>query len=78
MQALASLRRFRDRVLPLLEKAAGVTFRAFEAGAEPYLAVLEATRRLRDARLRLIDLEAEVRRARANLDRHVGMKHETR
>ena len=73
VQALASLRRFRDRVLPLLEKAAGVTFRAFEAGAEPYLAVLEATRRLRDARLRLIDLEAEVRRARANLDRHVGM-----
>ena len=78
VQALASLRRFRDRVLPLLEKAAGVTFRAFEAGAEPYLAVLEATRRQRDARLRLIDLEAEVRRARANLDRHVGRNHETR
>ncbi len=78
VQALASLRRFRERVLPLLEKAAGVTFRAFEAGAEPYLAVLEATRRLRDARLRLIDLEAEVRRGRANLDRHVGMNHETR
>ncbi|MDI1429522.1 TolC family protein [Polyangium sorediatum] len=78
VQALASLRRFRERVLPLLEKAAGVTFRAFEAGAEPYLAVLEATRRQRDARLRLIDLEAEVRRARANLDRHVGMNHATR
>jgi outer membrane protein, heavy metal efflux system len=78
VQSLASLRRFQDRVLPLLEKAAGVTVRAFEAGAEPYLAVLEATRRLRDARLRLIELEAEVRRARANLDRHLGMKHEAR
>jgi len=75
-QALASLHRFRDVVVPLLEKAQAIALRSFEAGAEPYLVVLEATRRLRDARLRKIDLEVAVRRARANLERHVGRKQD--
>jgi len=77
-QALASLRRFRSSVLPLLEKAQAIALRSFEAGAEPYLVVLESTRRLRDARLRSIDLEAAGRRARANLERHVGRKQDAR
>lgn len=77
-QALASLHRFRDVVLPLLTQASSIALRSFEAGAEPYLAVLEATRRLRDARLRRIDLEASVRRARANLERHIGRRQDAR
>lgn len=76
VQALASLHRFREVVLPLLEKAQVISLSSFEAGAEPYLVVLEATRRLRDARLRKIDLEAAVRRARANLERHVGRRQD--
>jgi cobalt-zinc-cadmium efflux system outer membrane protein len=76
MQALASLHRFRDVVLPLLENASTIALHSFEAGAEPYLVVLESTRRLRDARLRRIELEASVRRARANLDRHVGRRQD--
>ncbi len=77
-QALASMHRFRDVVLPLLENASTIALRSFEAGAEPYLVVLEATRRLRDARLRRIELELSVRRARANLERHVGRRQDAR
>lgn len=77
-QAIASLRRFRDKVLPELEKAAATAQHSFETGAEPYLVVLEATRRQRDARLRRIDLEADVRRSRANLERHLGRKQDAR
>ncbi|HMY17976.1 MAG TPA: TolC family protein, partial [Polyangium sp.] len=75
-QALASLHRFRDEVLPLLERAATIALRSFEAGAESYVVVLEATRRVGEARLRKIDLEAAVRRARAHLDRHVGRRQD--
>ena len=77
-QALASMHRFRDVVLPLLDNASTIALHSFEAGAEPYLIVLEATRRLRDARLRRIELEASVRRARANLERHVGRRQDAR
>lgn len=77
-QALASLHRFRELVLPLLEKAQAIALSSFENGAEPYLVVLEATRRLRDARLRKIDLDAAVRRAWANLERHVGRRQDAR
>lgn len=76
VQALASLHRFREVVLPLLEKGQAIALSSFENGAEPYLVVLEATRRLRDARLRKIDLDAAVRRAWANLERHVGRRQD--
>ncbi len=76
IQALASLHRFRDEVLPLLERAATIALRTFEAGAESYVVVLEATRRVGEARLRKIDLEAAVRRARAHLERHIGRKQD--
>lgn len=75
-QALASLHRFRDEVLPLLERASTIALRSFEAGAESYVVVLEAMRRVGEARLRKIDLEAAVRRARAHLDRHVGRRQD--
>ncbi len=78
VQALASLRRFRETVLPLLERAAETALQGFTTGDQPYLVVLDVTRRREEARLRLIDLEAEVRRARASLDRHVGRRHDAR
>ena len=77
-QAVESLRRYRGAVLPLLQKAALTARKSFETGDQPYLVALEATRRLADARIRLIDLEAEVRRARANLERHVGRREHAR
>lgn len=77
-QAVGSLRRFRETVLPLLQKAADTSTQSFKTGDQPYLVTLEATRRLADARLRRIDLEAEVRRARANLERHVGRRQDGR
>jgi cobalt-zinc-cadmium efflux system outer membrane protein len=46
--------------------------RAFSAGATSYLNVLESTRRLVDARKQQLELEADVRRASAELARSVG------
>jgi outer membrane protein, heavy metal efflux system len=73
-QALGSLSRWRDGVLPLLDQNAGAALRAFEHGAEAYLVVIEAVRRAQEARLREIDLEGDVVRARAALDRAVGRR----
>ncbi|APR79723.1 Heavy metal RND efflux outer membrane protein, CzcC family protein [Minicystis rosea] len=77
-QAMTSLHRYRDEVLPLLQRAADTAYQSFKTGEQPYLVALESTRRLQDARLRLIDLEAEVRRARAHLERHVGRREHAR
>ncbi|AKT42703.1 uncharacterized protein CMC5_069300 [Chondromyces crocatus] len=78
VQALASLHRFRETILPLLERAADIALQSFENGAESYLVVLDATRRLGDGRVRLVDFEADVRRARAHLERHLGRKQHAR
>jgi cobalt-zinc-cadmium efflux system outer membrane protein len=72
LQARASLKTFRDGVLPALTEAADAAQKGFAAGELPYLQVLDSLRRLADARLRLLDLEAEVARATAELERNVG------
>lgn len=73
-QALGSLSRWREGILPLLDQNASAALRAFEHGGEAYLVVIEAVRRAQEARLREIDLEGDVVRARAALDRAVGRK----
>ncbi len=73
-QARGSLIPWRERVLPLLEENLTSAVRAFEGGAEPYLVVLEAVRRSLDATLRDVELEGDVWRARAALDRAVGKR----
>ncbi len=73
-QAIDSLAPFREKVVPLLEKLVASAIRSYEEGNEPYVFVLEATRRLQDAKLRVLELEADVRRARATLDRNVGRR----
>lgn len=71
-QALGSLARWREGVLPMLEQNATAALRAFERGGEAYLVVLEAVRRLQEARLREIELEGDVIRGRVALERAVG------
>ena len=73
-QAIESLAPFRDKVVPLLEKAVAGAIRSYEEGNESYVFVLDATRRLQDAKLRVLELEGDVRRARANLDRNIGRR----
>lgn len=61
-----------ERVLASLDTAAAAARRSFEDGAESYLVVVDALRRVTDARLRRAELTAELRRAEAELDRAVG------
>jgi cobalt-zinc-cadmium efflux system outer membrane protein len=56
---------------PLLENVARAE-QAYTAGGASYLEVLDATRRLIEARIRELDLEIEARHARAELQRSVG------
>jgi len=71
-QARESLTRWRGDLLPTLERSVAAATSSFQAGSESYVVVLDATRRLQDARLREIDLRADLRRALAQLGRSVG------
>jgi cobalt-zinc-cadmium efflux system outer membrane protein len=73
-QALASLVPWREKVLPLLDANVTSAMKAYESGNETYLLVLDSARRLHDARLRALDLETDVLRARAVLARAVGRR----
>jgi outer membrane protein, heavy metal efflux system len=73
-QAIGSLARWREGVLPRLDQNANAAQRAFEHGGETYLVVIEAVRRWQEAHLREIELEGDVVRARAALDRAVGRR----
>lgn len=72
--ALASREPWARTIVPLQESNVAAATSAYEAGGETYLVVLEATRRLVDARLRELELGLDVARARARLDRAVGWR----
>ncbi|MBS2012787.1 MAG: TolC family protein [Deltaproteobacteria bacterium] len=72
--ALASREPWARTIVPLLETNVAAAMHSYEAGGESYLVVLEATRRLVDARLRELELGLDVLRARARLDRAVGWR----
>lgn len=72
LQASRSLELFRTTVVPALEQASDGVQKGFAAGETPYLQVLEVLRRLGEARLRALELEAELCRAIAQLERSVG------
>lgn len=73
-QALGSLLPWREKVLPLLDANVTSALKAYESGNETYLLVLDSTRRAQDAKLRALDLETDVLRARAALARAVGRR----
>ncbi|MGQ0505876.1 MAG: TolC family protein [Myxococcaceae bacterium] len=70
-RAKASLAAY-ESVLRALAEASRGARHAFENGAESYLVVIDALRREADARLRRIELDAELARAEAELSRAVG------
>jgi len=71
-QASDSLARWRGDLLQTLERGVAAATSSFKEGSESYVGVLDATRRLQDARLREIELRADRRRAFAQLGRSVG------
>ena len=74
LQAQAGLTRLSVDVLPALRKTASLAQQQYEKGEVAYLFVLEQSRWLVDAELRLADSEAVVRRSIAQLERSVGSK----
>jgi outer membrane protein, heavy metal efflux system len=73
-QARESSDLWRARLLPPLEDDIRSAERAYKAGDVSYLFVLETTRRLTDARLREIELQAATARAFIALERSVGRR----
>jgi outer membrane protein TolC len=72
--AMASREPWAKTIVPLQEQNVAAAMQAYEAGGEAYLVVLDATRRLADAKLRELELGLDVRRAHARLDRAVGWR----
>lgn len=75
-QARESLERWEREVVATLEETVAAATDRYRAGDESYVVVLDATRRLQDARLRAIDLRVDLLRAEAHLDRSVGRRRE--
>lgn len=75
-QSLDSLERYQRDVVPPLEGALDASTLRYELGDDSYLVVLDALNRLGAARLREVELEADVRRAHAQLERAVGARLE--
>jgi len=74
-QSGAALRAWRADVLPAADEALQGARQSFARGDASYLVVLDASRRLLDARLREAELRAESRRAEAQLVRSTGGRH---
>ena len=70
-QQLAILQR---EVVPSLHEARHIAERGFENGGTDYLLVLQTTTQYVDARSRVLDQIAALRRARAELERSIGTK----
>ena len=71
-QARAARGSWQQAVVGPLEEQVRAAERAFAAGDVPYLFVLEITRRLTDARLRAREIDADLARATARVERAVG------
>ena len=72
LQASENLQTVRSTILPSLRTAEALARRNYEIGGAPYFLVLQTTGQFLDARLRELQLEADVRQAKAELDRAVG------
>jgi cobalt-zinc-cadmium efflux system outer membrane protein len=77
-QALAEWEVLAGQVQPEAEAAIRRAGAAYREGDVPYVVVLETTRQLLDSRLRAAQLEADLRRSWAELERSVGRRLEQR
>lgn len=73
-QADSNLRLLRKDVLPDLKDTVKLSEASYQSGGDGYFLVLQATSQFIDSRIRELELEAELRRAVAELDRSVGRK----
>jgi cobalt-zinc-cadmium efflux system outer membrane protein len=73
-QAQQNLHLLQTEILPTLRQAEELARRNCENGGAPYFLVLQTTSQYLDSRMRELQLEADVRRAIAELERGVGKK----
>ncbi|MEK7829469.1 MAG: TolC family protein [Acidobacteriota bacterium] len=73
-QANESLRQWRSNVLPQIEQEVRLAGKSYSAGDVSYLFALQTTQRLTDARLREVEFQAALVRARALLERSIGRR----
>lgn len=73
-QARDDLSAWRGRILPALAEVVELAGRAYENGETPLVQVLDTNRQLLDGRAREAQLVADLRRARAELERSVGRR----
>ncbi|HWB77657.1 MAG TPA: TolC family protein [Nannocystaceae bacterium] len=73
-RALGSLATYRQTIVAARQGDIAVVTAAYELGEQDYAGVLIASQRLEEARLREVELVAEVRRARAELERALGRR----
>lgn len=73
-QARRSQHRYAQTIVPALERTLDAASLRFSAGDESYLPVLDALAQLANARLRDAELQAEVTRAWAELERATGAR----
>jgi len=76
LQQSGELESWRSRILPSLEAARGQAERAQEKGQTSILPVLRIAEKQVEARLREAEAAAHLRRARAELERSVGIRQE--
>jgi len=73
-QAQESYDQWQQRILPPLEESVRQSEKAYAAGNVAYLMVLENNRKLSDARVKAVSAAADLRRARAELERSAGQR----
>lgn len=73
-QAQESYDQWEQRILPPLEESVRQSEKAYAAGNVAYLFVLENNRKLFDARAKAASAAADLRRARAELERSAGQR----
>lgn len=73
-QAGESLRQWRSNVLPQIEQEVSLARKSYSAGDMSYLSALQTAQRLTDARLREIEFQASLVRAKAQLERSIGRR----
>ena len=74
IQAQDALCRLQEAVMPPLRQTVALAEKQYQNGDVSYLFVLEQSRGLVDAELRIADAEAAVRRGQAVLERSVGTR----
>jgi cobalt-zinc-cadmium efflux system outer membrane protein len=73
-RAFASLAEYRDTIVALRERDVEAVTAAYDGGETDYSAVFLAAQRLEIARLREVELVAEVRRSATELERALGRR----